>query len=72
MSQPKGRSGQWFFLALGIVFLANGILCLAPALRAGLPFKPVFEHDGPGLAIASLAFAAYCAWRFSRLKRAHR
>jgi|GEM_PF-5755359 hypothetical protein len=69
MSQPKGRQGQWFFLALGIVFLANGVLCLAPSLRQGLPFASIFEHDSPGVAIASLAFSAYCAWRYVRLRK---
>jgi hypothetical protein len=72
MSQPSGRQGQWFFAALGIVFLANGVLCLAPSLRQGLPFAGIFEHDSPVVAIGSLAFASYCAWRFARLKRTRR
>jgi len=69
MSKPQGRQGQWFFMALGIAALANGILCLVPSLRQGLPFASAFEHDGPGLGIASLAFSAYCAWRLARLRQ---
>ncbi len=72
MSQPQGRSGQWFFLALGIVFLANGILCLVPSLRTGLPFAHLFEHDSPLVPIASLAFSAYCAWRLVKLRKPRR